>query len=76
MSNPLFDVLSGGNGQMLGNLGNMASLMQQFNQFRNNFRGNPQQIVQEMLNSGRLSQQQFDKVAQMATQFQRMMNKY
>ena len=41
MSNPLFDVLSGGNGQMLGNLGSMASLMQQFNQFRNNFKGNP-----------------------------------
>lgn len=73
MSNPLFNMLNGGN--MLGQFGNMATMMQQFNQFKNNFNGDPKQIVQQMLNSGQISQQQFNQVAQMATQFQKMMGK-
>ena len=64
MSNPLFNVF--GNNQF----GNMTGMVQQFQQFRNSFRGDPKQQVQQMLNSGRISQQQYDQAVQMANQFQ------
>ena len=70
MSNPLFNLL---NNQMP--MGNMASMISQFNQFRNNFKGDPKQVVQQMLNSGQISQEQFNQVSQMATQFQKMLGK-
>ena len=74
MSNPLFNLLGGGgNMQMPGPFGNMQNFMNQFNQFRQNFIGDPRQQVQQMLNSGQMSQQQFNQLSQMATQLQRMM---
>ena len=48
------------------------NMLMQFLQFRNNFRGNPQQMVQQMLQSGQISQQQYDNAIQMARQFQQM----
>jgi predicted amidophosphoribosyltransferase len=54
--------------------GNMANMMNQFNQFRNTFRGNPQQIVMNMLSNGQMSQQQFNQLKNMADQFQKMMH--
>lgn len=48
------------------------NMLMQFLQFKNNFRGNPQQMVQQMLNSGRISQQQYDNAVQLARQFQQM----
>ena len=49
------------------------NLVNQFNQFKKNFSGDAQQQVQQMLNSGQMSQQQFNQLSQMATQFQNMM---
>ncbi len=54
--------------------GNMTNMMNQFNQFRNTFRGNPQQIVMNMLSNGQMSQQQFNQLKAMADQFQKMMH--
>ena len=48
------------------------NLFAQFMQFRNSFRGDPQQMVQQMLSSGRITQQQYDNAVQMAQQFQQM----
>ena len=48
---------------------NMMAMIQQFNQFRSTFQGNPQQKVQELLNSGRMTQEQFNQLSQMAQQF-------
>ena len=45
-------------------------MMHQFNQFRNSFRGNPQQMVQQMLQSGQISEAQLQQAMQMARQFQ------
>lgn len=73
MNNPLFNLLGGGNMQLPGPLGNMQNFMTQFNQFRQTFQGNPQQQVQQMLNSGQMSQQQFNQLSQLATQIQKMM---
>ena len=66
MPSPLYDAF--GNNPM----GNMNGLMQRFNQFKKTFSGNPQQQVQQLLNSGRMSQEQFNQLKQMAEQMQRM----
>ena len=52
------------------------NMLMQFMQFQNNFRGNPQQMVQQMLNSGRVSPQQYQNAVQMANQFQQMFTPY
>lgn len=49
---------------------NMAGLLQQFKQFKEGFRGNPQQQVQQLLQSGRVSQAQYDNAVKMAQQLQ------
>lgn len=64
--NPLFQQLSS-------NKGNMGNLIQQFNQFKQSFSGNPQQIVQQMLSSGKISQEQYNQAVQMANQFQQFL---
>lgn len=47
-----------------------SSMLQQFQQFRNSFRGNPQQMVQQMLQSGQINETQLQQAMQMARQFQ------
>lgn len=66
--NPLFNALGGG--QMPGALGNFQQMMQQFQQFRQNFQGDPKQEVQKLLQSGKMSQQQLNQLQAMAQQFQ------
>lgn len=66
MSNPLYQMF-GGQPQPPMNPAN--NLMQQFNQFRANFQGNPQQMVQNLIQSGKMTQQQFEQYSQMANQF-------
>ena len=48
-------------------------MIQQFNQFRKTFNGNPQQTVMNMLRQGMMSNAQFQQLAQMANQFQSFM---
>ena len=67
MGNPLFNIL-GGNNSIPGNVGRYSSMIQQFNEFRKNFNGDPKQEVQRLLNSGAMSQTQFNQLQQMATQ--------
>ena len=67
MSNPLFNILNGGNRPGNGT-GNM---LQQFQQFKQRMQGvNPQEEVQKLLQSGKISQAQLDKAQQMAQQMQ------
>lgn len=47
-------------------------MIQRFLQFRNSFSGDPRQTVQNLIASGRLSQSQFNMLAQQATQLQKM----
>lgn len=72
MANPLFNALGGGQTSLPGPFGNVQQLASQFNQFRNNFHGDPRQQVQELLNSGKMSQAQFNQLQQMASQLQHM----
>ena len=48
-------------------------MMQQFNQFRRTFNGNPQQAVMNMLQQGVMTNQQFQQLSEMANQFRSMM---
>ena len=69
MSNPIFQRF-GGSSAPQNPLGNMMNFMQQFNQFKTNFRGDPKQQVQQLLESGQMSQDQFNQLSEMAKQFQ------
>lgn len=51
-------------------MSNPMQMMQQFQQFRSTFRGNPQQMVQQMLQSGQITEAQLNQATQMAHQFQ------
>ena len=51
---------------------NMANLLSQFNQFRSTFSGNPEQQVKQLLQSGRMSQEQFSQLAQTANQLRQL----
>ena len=62
MSNPLFGMMQNQNG-----------LLQKFQQFKQMFHGDPSQQIQQMLNSGKVNQQQYDKAVQMANQFRQML---
>ena len=67
MANPLFNILNGGNRPGNG-AGNM---LQQFQQFKQRMQGvNPQEEVQRLLQSGKISQSQLDRAQQMAQQMQ------
>lgn len=67
VSNPLY--------QMMTQQGPMNGIMQKFQQFQQMFKGDPQQQVQQLLNSGRVSQAQYNQAVQMAQQLQKMMGK-
>lgn len=45
-----------------------TNFLTQFNQFRSMFSGDPQTQVQQLLNSGRMTPQQFEQFAQLANQ--------
>ena len=51
---------------------NMQIMMQKFNQFKQSFNGNASQQIQQMMNSGRVNQSQYNQAVRMAQQFQRM----
>lgn len=55
-------------------MNNSANIIQQFMQFKNSFKGNPQEQIQQMLNSGKISQAQYNNAVKQAQQFQNMLN--
>lgn len=53
---------------------NPFQLMQQFQQFKQNFQGNPQEQVQQLLNSGKMTQEQLNQIMPMAQQMYGMLH--
>lgn len=45
---------------------NFLSHINEFNNFRNSFQGNPQQEAENLIKSGKMTQQQFQQYAQLA----------
>ena len=68
MNNPLYKQIQQQNQNL------MNGFMQRFNQFRQNFSGNPQEQIQNLMNSGRISQEQYNSAYQMAQQMMRMIS--
>lgn len=62
--NPLFQQM---------NNQSMPNLLRQFMQFKQGFKGNPQEQVQQLLNSGKVTQAQYDQAVQLANQLQQML---
>lgn len=74
MANSLFNTL-GGSSNLPGPFGDMQNMISKLNQFRQSFQGDPKQQVQQLLNSGRMSQNQYNHLSQLATQIQNMLTK-
>lgn len=70
--NPLFNMF--GN-QPNGPFSNMTNIINQFNQFQSTFHGDPKQQVQDLLNSGKMSQEQFNQLSSMAQVFQTLLGR-
>lgn len=70
-NNPFFGAPGGG--QMPGPVGGFAQMVQQFNQFKQTFKGDPKAEVEKLLQSGRLNQQQLNQLQQMAKQFKQLL---
>lgn len=60
MANPLFEALAGNNNS------GMNPMIQKLMEFKNQMQGDPQQKVQELLNSGRMTQDQCNSLVQQA----------
>lgn len=56
-----------------GPVNNMMTLMQRFQQFQQTFRGDPRQQVQQLLQSGKINQEQYNQAAQQANAFMKML---
>lgn len=64
--NPLFQMMGGNNA---------PPIVQQFLQFKQTFKGDPQQQIQQLLNSGKISQEQYNQAVQQAKALQQMLMK-
>ena len=53
--------------------GNIPNLLSSFNQFKSTFQGDPRQKVQELLNSGQMSPQQFEELQTYAKMFENLL---
>ena len=70
MGNPLMQFLGGGTSPMIpGPMGNIMQIMQQFNQFRSTFQGDPKAQVEQLLKSGKMSEEQYKQLEAIAKQF-------
>lgn len=69
---PLFNLLNNNRATVPMNnpMNNVMNMVNQFNQFKRTFQGDPEQQVKQLLSSGKMSQQQFDQLSQMAKQLQ------
>lgn len=75
MANPIYNALRGGTPSAPAPMGNMMQMMRRFNEFRKTFSGDPKQQVQELLNSGRMTQSQYNELQNMARQFAALMGR-
>lgn len=50
----------------------MNDVIQRFMQFRQSFTGDPRQQIQQLMNSGKVTQEQYNQAVRLAQQFQKM----
>ena len=54
---------------MSGPMGGFAQMIQQFNQFKSTFKGDPKAEIERLVQSGQISQDQLNQLQGMAAQF-------
>ena len=64
MSNPIF--------QQMNPMNNIQQVLQRFKQFQQSFHGDARQQVQQLLNSGKITQSQYDNAVKLAQQLQQL----
>ena len=55
-------------------MNNLQNFLNSFNQFKGMFNGDPKQQVQQLLNSGRINQDQYNAAVQRANEIFKMLN--
>lgn len=77
MANPLYSQLGGNptaaNQPQQPNDGGFGAMMAQFQQFCQQYKGNPGAEIDQLVKSGKVTQAQVDQARQMASQFMRLM---
>lgn len=63
MSNPIYNLLNG----------QQNNLLAQFQQFKQSFKGDPNQTINQMLQSGKVTQEQVNRATQIANQMKGML---
>ena len=71
MINPIFQQMQSGPASAPTN--GLRAVIQRFQQFQSMFKGDPRQQVQQLLNSGRVTQEQLNNAVQTANQLQHLM---
>lgn len=61
--------------QLMNSFGGLQGMINEYNNFRNTFQGNPQQIVQNLIQNGKMSQSEYDQLSQIASQFKNLLNR-
>lgn len=69
-NNLLYDQLGGGGTSFPAGFQNKLNALQNF---KKNFKGDPRQQVQQLLNSGKVSQAQYNQAVQMANALQKIL---
>lgn len=75
MSNPIMKLVNNSSVGGAGNIdtrGSNNNLLQQFNEFKRTFKGNPRDTINNMLNSGRFSNAQIEQAKSLAKQMMNM----
>lgn len=68
MGNPLMQFMGGGAMGLPPQIGNTMQLLQQLNQFRNTFQGDPQKKVEQLRKSGQMTDAEYQQLEAMANQ--------
>ena len=61
--------------QQMNQNNNFQGMINEFIKFKNSFQGDPQQMIQQLLQSGRMSQAQLNYLQSMAFEFQKILPK-
>lgn len=81
MANPIFNAFANNSLSNFqnkffggGNQNGFADMLGRFNQFKAQFQGDPKQQVEQLVQSGQMSKEQFEFFSDMAKRFQGMTN--
>lgn len=68
MANPIKQLVNSTSNTSFNEYGGIQGVLSKFNAFKNQFKGNPQDIVNNMLRSGRINESQLNQAKALARQ--------